>query len=425
MKPCWSALNSKLPSSKQVIRTAFSSLLVLLVSGTSQAYYEARPVIRMSEVLTSQQAQSVYHRVEDIELDGKFYRFRVHSEMGNYTITSLALFRKRVQEILTLSQAVNQFERENVQLSEEITGQFSIRANSAMDIISRPVESAANLAGQVANNLNESLSRPARKSAGSERFSYITQELQDPVAAMHKRNIASQWGLDVYSTNLNVQQFLNSVTRARSSGKISAGTPSLQSQLNRPTKLADIEIETHTAYLLKSKGVSELQEINRAVLLGMKIKQKIVEAFLSNPAFSPRHKTRITHYVDALQGVRNRSAFIEAAAGIQSMTMAMAFEEVAMMLKYYHKKIGGLEKLIAGDEVLEAITSEGRMLYFVPVDMIYWSEETESLFDSLRERAQQSGFVSWELITAGQVTEEASKELKKRNFVLRDQFVNR
>ena len=176
-------------------------------------------------------------------------------------------------------------------------------------------------------------SRPARKSAGSERFSYITQELQDPVAAMHKRNIASQWGLDVYSTNLNVQQFLNSVTRARSSGKISAGTPSLQSQLNRPTKLADIEIETHTAYLLKSKGVSELQEINRAVLLGMKIKQKIVEAFLSNPAFSPRHKTRITHYVDALQGVRNRSAFIEAAAGIQSMTMAMAFEEVAMMLE--------------------------------------------------------------------------------------------
>ena len=425
MMPCWSVLKSKLPSFNQVTPASISGLLVLFASANSQAYYEARPVIRMSEVLTSQQAQSVYHRVEDIELDGKFYRFRVDSEMGNYTITSLALFRKRVQEILTLSQAVNQFEKENVQLSEEITGQFSIRANSAMDIISRPVESAANLAGQVANNLNDSLSRPARESTTSSRISYIAQESNDPVAAMHKRNIASQWGLDVYSNNLNVQQFLNAVTQARSSGKISAGTPSLQSQLNRPTKLADIEIETHTAYLLKSKGVQELRQINGALLQGMKISQEIAERFLSNSAFSPRHKTRITHYIDALRGVRNRSAFIEAAANIQSMTMAMAFEEVAMMLNYYHKKINGLEKLNAGNDVLEAISGEGRILYFAPVDMIYWSEETEKLFDSLRNRAEQSGFSTWELVTAGRVTEEASKELKKRKFVLRAQFVNR
>ncbi len=396
-------------------------LLALVSSNPGFAYYEARPVIRMSDVLTSQQAQSVYHRVDDIELDGKFYRFHVNSEIGNYTITSLALFRKRVQEILTLAQAVNQFQKKDEELSEEIGGQFSIRANSAMDILSRPVESAANLAGQVADNLNQTFTTV---DADSTRFSYLGAESQDPVAAMHKRNIASQWGFDVYSNNLNVQEFLNAVTRARTSGKISAGTPSLHRQLNRPTKLADIEIEANTAYLLKSKGVDELQKINRALFVKMKINDSIINNFLNHPAFSPRNKTRIAHYLDALSGVRNRSAFIEAASNIQNTVMALAFEESAMMLNYYHKNISGLEKLNVGSEVLEAVSKAGHMLYFAPVDMIYWSEETEELFNALGTRAQESGFTVMELITAGRITAEASKELKKRNFILRDQFVN-
>ncbi|NKB38608.1 MAG: hypothetical protein GKR93_15850 [Gammaproteobacteria bacterium] len=397
-------------------------LLCLCGGSAAFAYYEARPVIRMSEVLTSQQAQSVYHRVDDIELDGKFYRFYLHSEMGSYTITSLALFRKRVQEIHTLAQAVNQFQKKDEQLSEEIGGQFSIRANSAMDIISRPVESAANLAGQVADNLNQSFSTADSSNA---RFSYLGQESKDPVAAMHKRNVASQWGFDVYSNNLNVQEFLNAVTRARSSGKISAGTPSLHSQLNRPTKLADVDVELNTAYLLKSKSIDELQKINRDLFLKMKINQEIVDKFFQHPAFSPRNQTRIAHYLDALTGVRNRSAFVEAASNIQNTVMALAFEESAMMLNYYHKKIAGLEKLNAGSEVLEAISKDRRMLYFAPVDMIYWSEETEKLFDELSVRGEKSGFRVMELITSGKITDEASKELKKRNFILRDQFVNK
>ena len=138
------------------------------------------------------------------------------------SITSLALFRNRIQEISTLAQAINQFQKEDDGLSDELRGQFSIRADSAIDIISRPVESAANLAGQIADNLTETLSGASTETT---RFSYLGQESKDPVAAMHKRNIASQWGLDVYSSNLNVQEFLNAVTKARSAGRIYIESP--------------------------------------------------------------------------------------------------------------------------------------------------------------------------------------------------------
>ncbi len=401
----------------------FCLLTLFSISGGSYAYYEARPVIRMSDVLTSQQAQSVYHRVEDIELNGKFYNFRVDTQFGNFNIASMALFRKRIEEITTLAQAVNQFSKKDDSLSEEIRGQFSIRADSALDIISRPVESAANLAGQVADNLNDTFAGvPGEASAG---FGYHGKELKDPVAAMHKRNIASQWGLDVYSTNPKVQEFLNAVTRARSSGRISAGTPTLRSQIRRPVKAADVDIEANTAFLLKSKNVRELYQINSKLLLDMNINVDIVKRFLQNTAFSPRHITRITHYLDSMEGVRNRSAFIEAAYGAKNEVMAQAFDESAMMLKYYHDKVAGLETLYAGSEVLEAISKDRRMVYFVPVDMIYWSEQTEQLFDSLQHRARESGFTTWEIITAGSFTEEASRQLRQRKFILRDRFVNK
>ena len=140
------------------LRCFFCLLVISAISVVTYAYYEARPVIRMSDVLTSQQAQSVYHRVEDIELNGKFYSFRVDSELGNYNIVSLAMFRNRIQEISTLAQAISQFNKKDDGLSEEIRGQFTIRADSAIDILSRPVESAADLAGQFADNLNDTLS---------------------------------------------------------------------------------------------------------------------------------------------------------------------------------------------------------------------------------------------------------------------------
>jgi hypothetical protein len=405
------------------LRCFFCLLIFSSFSKVCFAYYEARPVIRMSDVLTSQQAQSVYHRVEDIELSGKFYSFRVDSDMGKYDITSLAMFRNRIQEISTLAQAISEFSRKDENLSEEIRGQFSIRADSAIDILSKPVESATELAGQFAENLNDTLSGIPENATST--YGYHEQESSDPVAAMHKRNIASQWDLDVYSTNIRVQEFLNTVTKARLSGRISAGTASLRSQVNRPLKAADTEIEAYTEYLLKSKNIQELDQTNRGLLVDMNINTEIIDKFLQHAAFSPRHLTRITHYLDSLNGVRNRSAFIEAATQVENEVMALAFDESAMMLKYYHDKVARLEKLFAGSELLEAISKDGRIVYFVPIDLIYWSEQTEQLFNSLQIRAKQSGFSAWELVTAGTITVEASKELQQRKFTVRDKFVNK
>ena len=123
--------------------------------------------------------------------------------------------------------------------------------------------------------------------------------------------------------------------------------------------------------------------------------------------------------------MRNRVSFLQASVGVNDEVMALAFEETAMMLKYYHDHIVTLQKLNAGNEVLEAVTSDSRILFFVPVDMIYWTEASESLFDTLRDRAKKSGFTSWELVTAGTITPEAENQLNQRQFNVRANFNGR
>ncbi|MFQ5658810.1 MAG: hypothetical protein ACE5GZ_00170 [Gammaproteobacteria bacterium] len=281
---------------------------------------------------------------------------------------------------------------------------------------------ATNLAGQITSNLNETLNATPRDTEVV--FSYTGGESADPVTAMHKRNIASQWGLDVYSTNPKVQEFLNAVARARSAGIISSGSPLMGVRAGKSIKVINPELESGINALLKSKSIADLNLINNKLLEAMNIRQDIRAKFLQHAIYSPRHKTRITHYLNLLDGVRNRSAFIEASIGIEDESMALTFEEAAMMLAYYHQHIISLQKLYAGNELLQIITSDNRIVYLAPVDIIYWSERTERLFDGLLKKAGMAGFSSWELVTAGILTREARSQLKKRKFLIREDFIN-
>jgi len=398
------------------------AVLFLYLNSSSLCAYEVNPGLHLTEILSPKLAQSLHHRVDDVVVDGRFFNFYVESDYGVYNVRSMALLRIRVNEINTLGRAIIQFESRDKGLSNELRGQLRISADSAMDIISRPVSSAANLAGQLANNLNKTLT--GSPEAGPEKsFSYTGGESIDPTTAMHKRNVASQWALDVYSTNPKVQEFLNAVAKARSSGRISAGAPAIGGHTGVVFKGSNRELETEISFLLKSKNAADLRIVNNRKLADMNIRPDIREKFLQHEFYSPRHKTRITHYLDLLDGVRNRSTFVDTAIGAKDEIMSLAYEESAMMLVHYHQHINKLAKLHAGEEVLQVITQDNRILYFAPVDVVYWSESTERLFDSLLKRATIAGFNGWELITTGSLTEQARSQLQQRRFILHEKFI--
>lgn len=383
--------------------------------------YEDYPNVHISEILAPEIAQSVQHRVEDVAVTDGTFQFQVESDFGQLRVASMALLRERVREIKILAKAINQFAAQDDGLSQEIRGQLIVSADSAIDIITRPVTTATDLAGQLADNLNETLTDPLQQT--EKKLDYAGTESTDPIITTHKRNIASQWILDVYSTNPKVQEFLNVVAKKRSAGKITAGTPSLSRRVLQPLKVADTALEQQIYLLLKRKNTAELNAVNAQLLVDINIGAELRSRFLQHPVYSPRHKTRICHYLHALTGVRNRGAFIEAMLAAQDEGMALSFEQIAMMLQYYHQQINTLQKLHLGDPGLQAISADNQLLHISTADLIYWMENTERLYKDIAEQAKQSGFNGWSLITAGIVTDEARSELQKMRFSIREKFI--
>lgn len=401
----------------------FFTVAAIAVPAAAPAYEEA-PRPNPSEILMPELKKSNHHAVEEMEVEGRFYRVRMDSDFGVYVIPSLALLRIRANEVAILSQAVVEFERQDQELSEELRGQFSVRADNALDILARPVSTASDLSGQFADKLNETFVGPG--AAGGQptgSIPAVAAAEEDPGTAMHKRNVAAQWGLDVYSSNPKVQDFLAAVARARAGGRISSGAPSFIAPGARQADIEDAAVDSAVAALLKEMSVSDLTAANAALLARMQIGPELSAQFLRHPAYSPRHQARIAHYLDALSGVLNRGSLVEAALSAEDEGVAVAFEQAAIMLLYYHRHVGRLQKLYSGKDVLQAITADNRIVSLFPVDIIYWSEHTERLFDGILNRASQARLSGWEVVVAGDLTPQARKALQQREFLVRERFV--
>ena len=396
-------------------------LTILFLYSAASVAFEDIPQIHISEIIPPSLAQGVSYRVEDGKLAGKYIRFSIDSEFGELTVDSLPLLLTRIRELSILFQAVNQLNRQNSRSGEYTRGKYSVSADSALDILARPISTASDVAGQVRNNLENN---PAEVSPDIYmKYMAGDDNAVDPVIAMHKRNIASQWGLDVYSSNPMVQKFLMDTASARAAGKIAAGAPAISRGDISPFKIANRDLELEIGLLLKNKKVSELEDLNNQILSGMKVPDGLRLVFLHHKMYSPRHKTAIIHYLDLLKDVVNRSAFIEQAVNADSESAALGYEIAAMMLTYYNEKVSPLLKLYSGNKVLEAVTRNNQILFLSTADMIYWSEDNGNYFQQLNQKADQAGFSAKELITAGEITQEATIRLQDMGFTLRQKFI--
>ena len=384
--------------------------------------YEDNPVVTPAEVLPPELLHSLKHKVKEVEVRNGMFHFYVESDFGAYYIDSLALLRERVREIIILGNAINHTgSLEEHGMSGKIGDQLQIRSDRALDILKQPVKSANELAKQVAHGLNETLG--GGEAEARRKYIYNGGASSDPVLAVHKRNVAGQWQLDVYSTNPRVQEFIGTVAREREAGNISAGTPALNRVPVKPLRVADAALESEISSLLKAKSPVELNDIDKRILESVKIGPDLTTGFLQQSVLSPRHKTRICEYLTQLVDVDNLSAFIMVANAARNESEALAGEELAMMLANYHHKVNKLRALQSDNKGIDAVTVDNRLIHFTVQDMIYWDQIAEQFYDALAERAKNAGVTRMQIVTSGLVTPEAKAQLQKRQFDIKQRDI--
>ena len=384
--------------------------------------YETRPFANATELLTGELLQSGHHRIESVDINGGSYQFVIDSEFGTYHVQSMTLMGIRVHEIKTLAQAIDQFEKEDDQLSAILRSQLHVSGESAVKIITSPLGTASQLAGQMAENLGETLAGVDILAENGE-FRYEDTEPADAIAATHKRNIASQLDLDVYSKNANVQAFLNTVTKERTAGKISAGVALVRNQSPDSNLVENRQLDMVIRLRLKNNSVMELKNINDQMLNKIQVEQDVIRHFLDHAIYSPRQQTVITAYLDYLEGTRNRSVFIRQAMQASDEASSLTYEQLSRMMVLYKTRHDGLEKVYSLLSVMGAITSKGGMVFFTADDITYWSEDTARKYREIINKAKTAGFSNIELVSYGIITPLARRKLEEEGFILYENFL--
>ena len=402
--------------------------------------HEQPPHVELDQVLSETLMQSGVHRVEDnLLFKGTFFEFTVDSDHGRYDVPSIPMVILRIHEIRTLAQAVDAYQRENQKLAAELRGVMRTGGASGVDILTSPLDSgSADISRYVNNNVGQTIEElrklPGAKERralgldgkpGIEENMYESWLPEDPILAAHKRAVALQLDLDIYSSNTRVQVFLDTLARARGGGNRNAGMAAIALP-NKPEITVDrgrIEFAVRTA--VTRNTVRELYVQNQAALDAMGIEPDLYHAFLSHRAFSPRHKTEITAYLAYLNGTANRGALLRAALRASDEISALGYTRMARMLAYYHETTERLAGLVSGGSVLMATTTGNNMVMVLPFDLLWWSSDTDRVFSSLAKFADQNGFALRELLLVGIASEATRLQLEGRKFLVREKYLLR
>ena len=400
--------------------------------------HEQPPRIEIDQVLPETLMRSGSHRVEgNLRLKATRFEFTIDSNHGRYDVLSVPMAIVRIHEIRTLAQAVDAYQRDNQKLAAELRGVMHVGGDSAVDILTSPLDAAGSVISQfVNNNVGQTIDelnnlsdpnvrrvRDPNSEPSIEQNMYESWLPEDPVLAAHKRAVASHLDLDVYSSNSRVQAFLDTLARERGGGNRNAGMVTV-SLPNRPEITVDrgrVEFAVRTS--VARKTVRELYIQNESALRVIGISPDLYHAFLSHRAFSPRHKTEITAYLVYMQGVANRGELLRAALRATDEVSALGYVRMARMLAFYHESTERLTRLVSGGSVLMATTTGNNMVMVLPFDLLWWSADADRVFSSLVKFADQNNFELRELLLVGLASDTARVELERRKFLLREKYL--
>ena len=387
--------------------------------------FESPPLVRAADVLPGHLLRSGTHRVhDDVETRGHYFHFSLETRWGVQEVASTAMLRVRVHEARTLAQAMNAFQVDEERLAVVARGQLHVGADSWLDILGSPVGTATELSSQLASNVGQTVSE----------INEMSSRRDDPrnrppgggdgtVLFAHKRNVASQLGLDVYSSNPAVQTFLDIVARERSSGRVGAGIATISLPVDGRTEVGGGAVEFRVRSRLKNDTPAELFEHNSTRLTEMGVNSRLRKRFLEHTHYSAKHQTVVTAYLDFLAGVGGRAVFFAAALAARNEVDALAFEQMARAFVSYHEGIAPLEEFRLAGRLPTAVSRDRVLVVVLPVDTIYWNKETAGMFKSLARYATDWELRKKEIIATGALTQAARLGAGDMSFNIRDRLL--
>jgi len=187
------------------------------------------------------------------------------------------------------------------------------------------------------------------------------------------------YGEDVSSSNEVPQEILNALSLAGDAGETRLRLANLL--IAGP---AGTSLSAPIGDLIRDYAPEELRHMNRDTLHAMAIDDALIEAFLAHPWYSSRYETILVHALGDMEGVLHRGRFLEVAMTAESGEEALFFQQLAEMLRAYHRHVIPLTELVVIDtHLIVGYTKERHLTAMLPIAHLPWRQDVEQAAKAL------------------------------------------
>lgn len=362
----------------------FLSVLFLIAAGfagPAAADYEKPPVLQAGSLFKPEILKGPYHTVDQkVVNDGLFNHYTVKSQFGEFKAITTPGLRMLVHELGAIGEMVKVETDDTVAESLKESAESSVEG---LKSLFKDPKGTLEGAGTGLNNLFNTAKGTVGKREPTDAEDSRVEQLIGLTKS--KGEIASKYGVNIYSRNQRLQEELNRLARADYLGGLGLGVA--KSVVPGPGGL--LLTTSDAARLLNdtinTTPASELWLQNKNKLLKMGFDPDTVELFLNHPDFSPDRQTVLVAALEKMDGAENRELFLKVALQATEKEMAWAITRITAMAAGYHQNVSALKRFIPFARIACAVTKDNSVIVLLPTDHIVWSQKIATTAGTLSD----------------------------------------
>lgn len=392
-----------------------------VASGAGAADYETAGNRPVKEVLPPAVAAGPDYTVTDpVVADGYMYQFKVKSPYGPYDVTGTGALRKLEHEIWAIGQ-LRQITKSEAFL-KSLKDQAGKPIVFAKDVVTKPGETLVGIpkgVGRLFSNATTAISStrdPSQDSAAKEIL----------LVGSFKRDYATRFDVDPYSSNKALQEELDKIGKAAALGSWTASAAMMPISGPAGAAISATSLSKSFNNVLKNEPPPRIRVINEEKLKEMGIAPDIAKVYLDHEVYTPRQDLILVDSLHRLGTATGREAYLSAAMAAVDEVEANFFVNMAQILRGYHEKQGPITGITMVGPITLAQTKSGAVVIPFALDYGVWTANADKVSQELKTSYRAPGFNgTFEFWVTGTLSARGKQELQARGFTVVEQVGSR
>jgi hypothetical protein len=322
-----------------------------------------------------------------VQVDGYYYIFTVQTKAGTHQVVSVRKLIKFCHELDVLeeyksTQKGNPFAKGMGQAASGIGKGF-------VQIFRHPGQSTKRVGagfGRLFRGAGRAFKRKKAKPTLASDGTDLALLGKGP-AGPERRLLANELGLDVYTTNGEIQLFLNQVARKRLAGKLPLNSAifALPGGSVFTLSLTPMGHDQSTELLIRNQSPTELkttlaQRFGEISGIDHLAEDSPILALVDNPNYTPRQLAYLWRYFADLKGMAGMREALIFLGAVDSPAKAEVASAQAELLALLHQRGKPMKRFAPLRNTLGGLAEDGTLCFLISRDTIrFWSDVETSL----------------------------------------------